>query len=107
MNGPVHRLLLEASTATANHTSQPHRTVAAREVSQLALGDIVGDDQAEAHLRMAVRDCVLAMALFQEQAVIAEVAAATQALVRAARLQIQHRGVTASPRRYWLEGDAA
>lgn len=107
MNAHVNRLLREAATAAANHTSEPHRAIAAREVAQLELGDLVGDSQAEAHLRMAVRDCVLAMALFQDQAVVIEVAAATQALQRAARLQAMHSGVTASPRRYWLEGDAA
>lgn len=107
MTSPVSRLLLEASTAATNHRSPAHRSAAAREVSGLSVGDLVSDDNGASHLNIAIREAVLTMALSRDQAVIAEVATATQAMVRAARMQVRSRDVTAAPRRWWIDGGAA
>jgi hypothetical protein len=107
MNAAINRLMLEAATAAANYSSQPHREVGAREVRSIGIGDLVDADDGTNHLRMAIRDAALAIALLRDAPAIAEVATAIQAMVRAASSEARLRCATAPPRRWWIDGDAA
>jgi hypothetical protein len=106
MNETMHRLLFEASSVAANFSSAPHRLAAAKEAAAMDVQDLATTDQARAYLAVAVKNCVIALALMTTDDARASTADALRSLVAAARARPRTAQVLSSHseyRRYWID----
>jgi len=106
MTDAIDHLLFEGSSIAANYASAPHRLAAAKEAAAVDVEDLAMSDQARAYLAVAVKNCVIALALVATDDARALTADALRSLVAAARSR--PRAVHAVPsrtehRRYWIE----
>jgi hypothetical protein len=107
MKGAAMRLLLEAGAVAANHKSETYRAASAREVAQIAIGELTCDDAALTGLLVAIREGVIALALIDGAPARQHLACGLRSMVEAARTRKHSSSVSrkevSAARCWWAE----